>query len=128
VTGRDTSAPLIGRERELAALCEVVRKVRRGGQIGVVEGEAGICKSRLIVAALATASAGGVAVLSSQADELDLHRPFAAILDVGLDGGDEEWRNRIAAAMRLGQPGPDVEGERRFMSPRPSAGRSRRGA
>ncbi len=98
---------LVGRESELAALGEVVRTVRRGGRLAVVEGEAGIGKTSLIDAALEMARETGVAVLSSKAEELEAHRPYGAIADcVGRDRLDEQlgvWDLR-----------PDASGERQF--------------
>jgi MoxR-like ATPase len=41
---------LVGRASELEALGKLVREVRRGGRLAVVEGEAGIGKSRLVEA------------------------------------------------------------------------------
>ena len=81
---------LVGRLPELAALDEIVRSVRRGGRLAVVEGEAGIGKTRLVETALETARGAGVAVLSSRAEELEAHRPFGAILDcVGAERLDQ---------------------------------------
>jgi predicted ATPase len=64
VSGR---AALVGREAELGALESTVRSVRRGGRIAIVEGEAGIGKTRLVEAALATARSSGTAVLAAAA-------------------------------------------------------------
>lgn len=105
---------MVGRETEVTVLQELVRQVRRGGRIAVVEGEAGIGKSRLVSAALDAARAAGSAVLVSRAEELDLHRPFAAILDSGWDRLDPAWRERIAGDIAAGGSGPDVDAERQF--------------
>jgi DNA-binding CsgD family transcriptional regulator len=114
VTGTDSPPPLVGRERELAALVEVVRRVRQGGRLAELTGEAGIGKTRLVMAALEAAAAGGALVLSSRADELDRHRPFAPILELCSDADDPALRRRIVEAMSLGETGPGVEGERQF--------------
>jgi len=73
--------PLVGRAAELAALGEFVRTVRRGGRLAVVEGEAGIGKTRLVEAALDLAREAGAAIVSAKAEELDAHRPYGAIAD-----------------------------------------------
>lgn len=114
ITANNRRAPLVGRADELGALAAVVRRVRQGGQIAVVEGEAGIGKSRLVGAALDAAGAAGTTVLSTAADELDVHRPFAAILGLSPAGANARWRDPIRDAMGLAGPGLDVEGERRF--------------
>jgi DNA-binding CsgD family transcriptional regulator/tetratricopeptide (TPR) repeat protein len=99
--------PLFGREAERAALEQVVRHARRGGQIAVVEGEAGIGKTRLVQAALETAAEAGMTVLSARAEELEAHRPFAAIADlVGQERLEEHLGDWDLA--------PDVAGERQF--------------
>ena len=59
-----------------------MRGVRRGGRLAVVAGEAGIGKTRLVDAALEAARAAGLTVLAAKAEELDAHRPFAAITDL----------------------------------------------
>ncbi len=58
---------LVGRLPELAALDEIVRGARRGGQMAVVEGEAGIGKTRLVETAIGAARDAGMTVLSSAA-------------------------------------------------------------
>jgi ABC-type branched-subunit amino acid transport system ATPase component len=88
ITGSDRRSPLVGREDEFAVLAGVLRRVRQGGQIVVVEGEAGIGRSRLVDAALGSARAAGTAVLASSADELDGHRPCAAVLDLSSSADD----------------------------------------
>lgn len=74
-------APLVGRERELAALRELLHAVsrRREGRIAVVEGEVGIGKTRLLEAALSCDEAGALRVLRGGADELAREQPFAAL-------------------------------------------------
>lgn len=99
--------PLVGRRDELAALTEIVRSRRGGGRLVVVEGEAGIGKSRLIAATARLASNAGLAVLVSGAEELEAHRPFGAIIDcIGAE--------RLDDRSMTGELGLDRAGERLF--------------
>jgi DNA-binding CsgD family transcriptional regulator len=88
----------------------VVRGVRRGGRLAVVEGEAGIGKTRLVEAALATAPAN---VLAAGAEELDAYRPFAQIADVAAEAGPA-WRERVDAHLMAWEIGPGAAAERQF--------------
>jgi DNA-binding CsgD family transcriptional regulator len=64
--------PLRGRETELARLDELVASAREGaGGVVVVEGPAGIGKSRLLAEASHHAAAANLLVASGRADELD---------------------------------------------------------
>jgi DNA-binding CsgD family transcriptional regulator/tetratricopeptide (TPR) repeat protein len=84
--------PLVGRRVELATLEEIVRCLPGGGRLVVVEGEAGIGKSRLIEAAAQMGRDAGLTVLSSQAEQLETHRPFGAIIDcIGRERLGDRW-------------------------------------
>jgi len=113
--------PLVGRRVELATLEEIVRCLPGGGRLVVVEGEAGIGKSRLIEAAAQMGRDAGLTVLSSQAEQLETHRPFGAIIDcIGRERLGDRWD-----AWELGL---DRAGERLFrvaeaMRPRPPGAR-----
>ena len=102
--------PLVGRDPEMAVLVSLVRTMRRGGRLAVVEGEAGIGKTRLVEAALEEARATGAEVLASRAEELDAYRPFAAIVDCV----PEPWRERVDAHLRAWETRPDAAAERQF--------------
>jgi hypothetical protein len=122
---------LVGRLPELAALDEIVGSVRRGGRLAVVEGEAGIGKTRLVEAALENARGAGAAVLSSRAEELEAHRPFGAILDcVGGERLDEQlaaWdlRPDAGASASSASPRPSSSGSTSSARAVPSSWRSR---
>ncbi|MGH9182062.1 MAG: ATP-binding protein, partial [Acidimicrobiales bacterium] len=79
---------LIGRDAELAVLRETLDHASRGtGGIVLVEGEAGIGKTRLLAEALALAVERGFTVLSGAADEVASDRPFGALVEaLALDG------------------------------------------
>ncbi|HET6547493.1 MAG TPA: AAA family ATPase, partial [Solirubrobacter sp.] len=98
---------LAGRAAELAALAELVRTLRRGGRIGVVEGEAGIGKTRLLEAAGELARAAGVTVLAGRGEELEARRPFGPLVDcVG--------RERLERHLGDWEVRPDAAAERQF--------------
>ncbi len=85
--------PLVGRGPELAALDAAMVAAGRGvSQLVVVEGEAGIGKSRLVSDWAAAAAARGIAVLQGRCDELGRALPLQPVLDAlaghlaGLDG------------------------------------------
>ena len=69
---------LIERESELAVLGEVVAAAARGrGGAVLIEGEAGIGKTRLLELARARAAAAGARVLYATADEIEASVPLA---------------------------------------------------
>ncbi len=74
--------PLIGRERELRRLVECAGRVRTGGAaVVVVEGEAGIGKSRLATAALRWARADGFTGLSAGGAPLQRDLSYAVVVE-----------------------------------------------
>ena len=105
---------LVGRQPELAALDQIVRTIRQGGRLAVLEGEAGLGKTRLVEAVLAAARAAGATVLSAKAHELEAHRPFAAIVDCLSDDVPARWRERVDEHLRVWDLRPDVAQERQF--------------
>jgi RecA/RadA recombinase len=74
------AAPLRGRGREVAALGEVLGRVAAGRPaVVLIEGEAGIGKTRLLDTAVEDARARGMQVARGGAVELELHRPFGLV-------------------------------------------------
>jgi predicted ATPase len=72
--------PLLGRATELTVLEQALERAGRGaGSLLLVEGEAGIGKSRLVIEALERARRRGLQVLLGAAEELDRRRPFALL-------------------------------------------------
>jgi class 3 adenylate cyclase/tetratricopeptide (TPR) repeat protein len=105
--------PIFGRDAERAALGEGLDALRAGrGGVIVVEGEAGLGKSRLVADLLDRARAGGVAPLVGAGDAIETTTPYFAwrpvlsgLLD--LDGTADPDARRARALERLG-PDPDL--------------------
>ncbi len=77
-TGADVS--LVGRLAELQRIGEAVASAAAGrGQVVVVEGEAGIGKTRLLDASLDRAHGLGMGVFRAHAEEFESRRPFGAV-------------------------------------------------
>lgn len=107
--------PLVGRDAELTSAVEQVQAVARGAASTLlVQGEAGIGKSRLLQSVAALADQAGMSVLRGAAHPFDGARPFGAVaqaLDLSirstdarraavgrvLTGGGEDARARGAA-------------------------------
>ncbi|MEO8571129.1 MAG: AAA family ATPase [Chloroflexota bacterium] len=86
--------PLAGRDADLAALVETWRTVDPDGRLAVVEGEAGIGKTRLAEAVASTVRAAGGTVLASRGypgESAIAYGPIAELLRSGLalPGGPE---------------------------------------
>jgi DNA-binding CsgD family transcriptional regulator len=102
---------LRGRETETRVLREALDRVARGGQaIVLVEGEAGIGKTRLLEEALADAAARGMQVAAGRADEVEQARPFGLMAGAfGCVPGSADPR-RVAIAGLLSAPGGHASG------------------
>jgi DNA-binding CsgD family transcriptional regulator len=74
-----TPPPLFGRERELRALDELIRRVAGGGGAMVIRGEAGIGKSSLLAEATSAASARGLTHLGTTGVQSEAQLPFAGL-------------------------------------------------
>ena len=92
-------APLVERERELEALGRALEAARRGeGGAAVVEGPAGIGKSRLLAAA--GAAADDLEVLRARGSELERDFPFGVVrqlFEPVLFGAADVERERLLA-------------------------------
>lgn len=108
---------LVGRRTELAVLDRLAGEAVAGrGRAVVIEGEAGIGKSRLVAEAVADLPRRGATVLTSVGEPLELHRPFGLIADcLQIVKNAPDGRRRAIAryldADGLGGadgPGPDV--------------------
>src|SRR5207244_13189649 len=65
------SHPLVGRERELAALLEAYSRVSDEGRLAVLDGEMGIGKTRLADELVSRVRAGGGVVASARCVEAE---------------------------------------------------------
>src|SRR6516164_4052631 len=97
---------ICGREAEIQALGEALDRVAAGGPaIVLVEGEAGIGKTRLLAKALEDTAGRGMRVAAGRAEELERTRPFgvlAATLGCARSSPDPR---RAAIAALLADPG-----------------------
>jgi DNA-binding NarL/FixJ family response regulator len=76
------ASPLIGRDRELAAMAEAVERLRDGASGALaVEGEPGIGKSRLLAELADRAARDGCRVAGARASEAELDLPYAAFTE-----------------------------------------------
>jgi DNA-binding CsgD family transcriptional regulator len=104
--GTGVPGSLIGRTSELDDLRSFLDRVARGtGGIVIIEGEAGIGKSRLLAAAIENAADVGFTVASGQAYEVERDRPFGALVDaLNLRAGQGDHRDEIVALLKRGSP------------------------
>jgi tetratricopeptide (TPR) repeat protein len=102
---------LRGRQVELRALGETLDRVASGrSAIVLVEGEAGIGKTRLLAEALEQARARGVRVMAGRAEALERTRPFGLVADtLGCVRSSSDPRRAAIAtllATKAGDRGP----------------------
>ncbi len=71
--------PLLGRDDELARLCDLLDGAPDQGGTLVLRGEAGVGKSALLAAAVMEAATRGLRVLSVTAFQAEFHVPFVGI-------------------------------------------------
>lgn len=83
--------PLAGRAPEQAALRAALEGARLGGRLVVLEGEAGIGKTRLAEALLAEARRRGAAVLTGRGYEGEARLAYAPILALLRDAAQAPW-------------------------------------
>src|SRR5262249_39211576 len=103
-----TPHSVIGRARELEILAGRIEKVRAGEDAGVVliEGDAGLGKSRLATEVARLAGDGGVRVLAAAADAIEQSTPyfawrpvFAALFEINSDDDARTMAERITRRM-----------------------------
>ncbi len=102
---RSLHASLIGREEEWNVLVKAWKDAAKGARrIVLIEGEAGIGKSRLVDDFLRTVAAGDATVLRGQGHDATAALPFAPMVEAlrgaleapGLAGTDAEWLSEAA--------------------------------
>lgn len=107
---------VIGRERELAELAALVSGLADGPVVALIQGEAGIGKTTIWEAGLATAEDAGVPVLVSRAVEGEMRLSFTAVGDL-MDGRLDSVLPEL--------PGPQGDAlEVALLRARPEAGRA----
>ena len=98
---------LLGRDREIAVIDELVGRVKDGGGALLIRGDAGIGKSALLARATERAEAAGFRVLRAVGVRTEANLPFAGLHQIlrpimrGLDGLPEPQRLALAAAFGL---------------------------
>jgi DNA-binding CsgD family transcriptional regulator len=105
---------LIERERELASLDSLIASAASGaGRLALIEGRAGVGKSRLLGELRARAGAGGLRVLAARAGELEREFPHGVVRQLFeplLHSPEaEDWLGGAAAAARPVFDRPDDE-------------------
>jgi DNA-binding CsgD family transcriptional regulator/tetratricopeptide (TPR) repeat protein len=100
-----------GREAEIKALGEALDRVAAGGPaIVLVEGEAGIGKTRLLAEALEDARGRGMRVAAGRAEELERTRPFGVLAAMfGCTRSSPDPRRAVIAGL-LAAPGAGEQG------------------
>jgi DNA-binding CsgD family transcriptional regulator len=98
-------ADLVGREPELALTGAAVRELREGrASTLVIEGEAGIGKTRLVQTIVDDARSHGVAVFCGQAHPLERARPFGVVAAaLGLSRRSPDPRRAAIGALLTGE-------------------------
>jgi DNA-binding SARP family transcriptional activator len=98
--GGPVELPLVGRANQLAALLDAHATAQPDGRLAVVEGEAGIGKTRLADELAAHARAGGAVVLAAHchADEVGLpYGPVVELLRAAVSGaGERDWPKHVS--------------------------------
>ena len=102
---------ICGREAEIQVLGEALDRVAAGGSaIVLVEGEAGIGKTRLLAQVLQDARGHGMLVAAGRAEELERTRPFGLLAAAfGCTRSSPDPR-RAAIAALLAAPGAGEQG------------------
>src|SRR6185436_1565599 len=98
---------ILGRDRELRTIDELVGQVGEGGGALLIRGDAGIGKSALLDRAIDTARARGMRVLRAVGVRTEAHLPFAGLHQLlrpilrGIDGLPEPQQLALSAAFGL---------------------------
>jgi DNA-binding SARP family transcriptional activator/Tfp pilus assembly protein PilF len=130
-TGSDlaTRLPLVGRDGELARLTDAVAAVGPNGRLLLIEGEAGVGKTRLAEAVAEAARAAGVTVLEGRTVVGEATIPFAVIAELIRGAATDAEvlarlatlpeRSQVDAARLVALPGLATSGHATLTSPDP---------
>ena len=95
--GQDPTSPLLERDRELEALTEAISAAAEGrGSILIVEGPAGIGKTRILAEAATRAQDAGFVVRSGRGGEMERDMPFGVarqLFETLLERATDEQRD-----------------------------------
>ena len=86
--------PLVGRDKQLEELARIHGSAQNGGRVALVDGEAGIGKSRLAEEFVERARHSGAATATARCHAAERHLAFGAITELmrsALEGRDEAW-------------------------------------
>lgn len=105
-----SAGPYVGRVLELGAISDCLQRAQRAAATVLIEGEAGIGKTRLLSEALTQAQGLDFQVASGSGQELERSRPFGVLADaLGLKAGTDPQRAAIAERLRgEGADGPSA--------------------
>ena len=103
--GSTASGQLIGRERELERLRRFLGATASGSTATVlIQGEAGIGKTRLLEGLIASAAAGGTTIFQAQGHPLERTRPFGVLIDaLGLRRASPDPRRAALGRLLTGE-------------------------
>ena len=89
--------PLVGRAEELAALIDAHARAQPDGGLAVIEGEAGIGKTRLARSSCASARSRGAVVLAARCHDDEAGLPYGPIVELLREAVRHVERRRLAA-------------------------------
>ena len=87
-------APLVGRDDQLAALTRFHESIEGGGRVALIEGEAGIGKSRLAEEFVERARRSGAVTATARCNSEETRLAFGALTELmrsALEGRDSAW-------------------------------------
>ena len=91
-------APLVGRDDQLAALTRFHESIEGGGRIALIEGEAGIGKSRLAEEFVERARRSGAVTATARCNSEETRLAFGALTELmrsALEGRDSPWLDDV---------------------------------